>query len=247
MQRGDVVPPGGILFGDGGVHIEYGRFAEDVQLAGDFGTPLGGVVRAGGDADTLSLQVELLDELAHVQVEVRLVLLHLRMDEVAVGACHAHLSLAAPPVQDGEADAEADILLVQRVAVGVFQLVGGLRQAEAQVDVRLQSGIGFGACHGTFALHLAAQHVLDVGAVLVGKQQGGVQVDVQVGHFAANLHLQVQVLLDAEVRAKLLHAVLHFDAGVHPVGLFGQLVQFQLQHLVLADGADVVASLRIYI
>ena len=53
--------------------------------------------------------------------------------------------------------------------------------------------------------------------------------------------------MDAEVGTEFLHAVFHFDAGIHAVGFFGQFVEFELQHFVFADGADVISSLRIYI
>ena len=79
-------------------------------------------------------------------------------------------SLAAPPVEDGQRDAEADVLLVHGVAPGVLPAVGRLCQTEAQVDVRLQAGVGSGLGHGTLTLYLAALHVLDVGAILGGQQ-----------------------------------------------------------------------------
>ena len=99
------------------------------------------MVRAGGYVYPLRLQVELLYEFPYVQVEIRLVLLYLRVDKVSVGTGHAYLSPSAPPVQDWEGNAQADVLLVQWIPVGIFQLVGSLCQAEAQVDVCLQSGI----------------------------------------------------------------------------------------------------------
>ena len=205
------------------------------------------MVRAGGYVYPLCLQVELLHEFPYVQVEIRLVLLYLRVDKVSVGTGHAYLSPSAPPVQDWEGNAQADVLLVQWIPVGIFQLVGSLRQAEAQVDVCFQSGIGLGARHGTLAFHLAAQHVLYLRTVFVGKHQCGIQVDVQVGHAVVYSHLYKEVFLDAEVGTEFLHAVFHFDAGIHAVGFFGQFVEFELQHFVFADGADVISSLRIYI
>ena len=245
VQRGDIVAACRVFLADGGVEVQHGRLAQQVEPARHLGPPLGGAVGAGRDAYALSLQVELLHQLAHVQLEVGLVLFHLGADQVAVGACHAHLSLAPPPVQDGEGDAEADVLLVQGVAVGIAQLVARLGQAEAQVDVGLQSGVGAGVGHVALALQLPALHVEDVGAVGVGQQQGFFQVDDEVGDGVVHHHLQVRVLADAEVGTQLLHGVFHFDAGVHAVGFLVQLVHLQLQHFVLADGADVIASLRI--
>ena len=61
-------------------------------------------------------------------------------------------------------------MLVHGVAPGVLPAVGSLRQAEAQVDVGFQSGVGTSLGHGAFTFQLAALHVLDVGAIL-GDQQ----------------------------------------------------------------------------
>ena len=196
---------------------------------------------------TLCLQVELLHQFADVQVEVRLVLLHLCLHQVAVALGYPHLSLATPPVEDGQRDTEADVLLVHGVAPGILPAVGRLRQTEAQVDIGLQTGIGAGLCHGTLALQPAALHVLDVGAVLGGQQQGFVEVYLEVGHEVLDAHLQVYILLDAQIRTEFLHGIVHLDAGIHAVGLFGELVYLELQHLVLADGTDVVTAARIYI
>ena len=91
------------------------------------------------------------------------------------------------------------------------------------------------------------QHILNLRAVFIGKHQRQVEVDMQVGDVVACIGLELYILLDAEVGTELLHGILHLDAGVHAVRLFCQFVKFELKHLVFADGADVVAALRVYI
>ena len=169
------------------------------------------------------------------------------MYQVAVALGYAYLALATSPVEDRQRDAEADVLLVHGVAPGVLPAVGSLRQAEAQVDVGFQSGVGAGLGHGAFAFYLPALHVLDVGTVLCGQHQCLAEVYAEVGHGVLDAHFQLHVLLDAQVRAEFLHGIVHLDEGVHAVGLFGEFVYFELQHLVLADGADVVTAACIYI
>ena len=116
------------------------------------------MVRAGGYVYPLRLQVELLYEFPYVQVEIRLVLLYLRVDKGSVGTGHAYLSPSAPPVQDWEGNAQADVLLVQWIPVGILSACRTVcvRPKDAGSMSAFSTGIGLGARHGTLAFHLAA-------------------------------------------------------------------------------------------
>ena len=147
----------------------------------------------------LGLQVELSHQLGDVETEVGFILLHLCVHQVAVAFGHTYLPLAPPPIQYGQRNTEADVLLFHGVAPGILPSVGGLCQPEAQVEVRLQTGVGTCLGHGTLALQPATLHVLHFRAILGCQQQGFIQVNAKVGHLSFDAHPQLHILADAQV------------------------------------------------
>ncbi len=85
--------------------------------------------------------------------------------------------------------------------------------------------------------------VVGFGAVLLGLAEGLVQGNLYVGHAVGQGEGHRLVLRQAQEGAEALLLLLHVDLGVHDVGLLDQAVDLQLQHLVLGDEPDVVASL----
>ena len=184
------------------------------------------------------------DEFAHVLIEVREALLHLRLHQVALRAGHAHLSTSAPPVQDGQGDADAHGLLLGRVAVNLGEAVGSLRQAETEIKAGLQSGIGLGLRHARIGLHPSALQARDVRAVHTGPLQGLALVDHHVRQLARHPDVRQRVAVgQSQIGTQVQGALLHRDAGIHAVGLLVQSVDLQLEHLVLRRGPDAVTPL----
>ena len=244
MQGVQVAPAGGVLLLDGSVQVEHAGAAQQVEAAGHLAATQGRAVRPGRHADAHRLQVELPDEFAHVLVEVREALLHLRLHQVALRAGHSHLSASAPPVQDGQGDADAHGLLLGRVAVDLGEAVGSLRQAETEIEAGLQSGIGLGLRHVALGLHPPALQARDVRAVYAGPLQGLALVDHHVRQLVRHPDVRQRVAVgQSQIGTQVQGALLHRDAGVHAVGLLVQQVDLQLEHLVLRRGPDAVTPL----
>ena len=161
------------------------------------------------------------------------------MYQVALRTGHLYLPLPSSPIENGERNAQADILFVERVFVG-SQLPGFLGQSEAEIEVCFQPGVGTYIRYIAFTFQLPADHVLNIRVVFVRHQQGFVQLHAKVRHTVTHFYYQVFITLNAQIRAEFLHAVVHLDAGVHLVGFFGKHVEFQLEHFIFGDGADVV-------
>ena len=202
----------------------------------------GGLHGAVGNVYTACLEVKLLHHELHVLLEGYHALVHLRVHQFEVRAGHAHLSAPFAPVEDGEAEAHAHVLLVEQVVVALLEVVARLCQAQLQVDVGLEARVGLGVGEVALALYALALHILYVGVVLYGERHGLGQRHIELRHTVVRHHRQLHLVLDIEVAAQVVGGIVYGDLCAQHVGLLVELAHLELQQLVLGDGAYVVAA-----
>ena len=195
-----------------------------------------------GDIYAACLQVKLLHHQLHILLEGYHALVHLRVHQFEVRACHAHLSASLAPVEDGEAQAHAHILFVEQVVVAVAQVVARLRQAQLHVYIRFQSRVGLGIGQVALALQALTLHILYVGVVLDGQRHGFGYRHHELRHAVVGHHGEVCTVLDVQVAAQVVGSVVHRYLCAQYVGLLIELAHLELQQLVLGDGAYVVTT-----
>ena len=96
-----------------------------------------------------------------------------------------------------------------------------------------------------FTLQPTAFESADIWVVLESKLHGFVYVDCEVRDAVVGNHYQVYIFGNAQITAERLDIIVDLDLRIEAVCLFGQFVEFQLEHFVFGDRSDIVTSLCI--
>ena len=239
----DVGTAGRVAFGNGVVEFQKRGLAHDIEAHGHVVAVFGTLSREAGNADLSALHVELRHQLLDVLTEVVHALLATDLCEFEVGLCQLDAAFTAAPVENGKREGNAAVFLRLWMLIGPGHIVARLRETEFQIDVGTQAGIGL--CHGQIAFRLSfAQFVISgVGAVLHGQFQRMAKRNFKEGDAVWQNKADGRVLWKTQEGTETLEAFFQTDFGIHDHGFLCEAANLKLNHLVLCDGANLVASL----
>ena len=127
--------------------------------------------------------------------------------------------------------------------IGLGHIVARLRESQFQIDVGTQTRICL--CHRQIAFCFPfVQFVIGgVGAVLHGQLQRTAKGDFKEGDAVWQNKADGRILGQTEKGTETLEPFFQADLGIHDHGFLREATNLKLNHLVLCDGTNLIASL----